>query len=86
MPELGNPSELIEPWQYFGPKSTLFTNRGSGFPSCFSSVALFDNTAPARDVAILCNASADPVRGPLALYTAQSNGIPAILVASMLLI
>jgi hypothetical protein len=65
MPLLGKPSEFIDALS-----SGECHVRGCGLPVWDSNVALFVRTAPAFDAAIFANAADDPVRGPLALYTA----------------
>ena len=49
-------------------------------------MADFANTAPLLLEAIFARACAAPVRGPLALYTQQSNAIPPTVVAKTLLL
>ena len=55
------------------PRSTAAIARGIGLPSCLTSVADLESTAPAREPPIFASASAEPVRGPLALYTQHSS-------------
>jgi hypothetical protein len=56
---------------------------GCGLPVCDTKVALLVKIAPAEDAAIFVKAAEDPVRGPEALYTQVSSGIPPTLVARL---
>jgi hypothetical protein len=62
----------------------LLIKRGNGFPSCFTSVALFERTAPDSDPAIFTRDSTVPVLGPLALKMQHSRCTPPASVRNML--
>jgi hypothetical protein len=57
---------------------------GWGFPVWADTVADLVNMAPADDAAIFDRAAADPVRGPLALYTQVAMGIPPTVVSRLM--